>query len=690
MSSTAAAPRPIGADEARAALDDVLASMAGVAAVARPGQAEAVAGLVAERGRVLVVQATGWGKSAVYWAATRANRAAGHGPTVVVSPLLALMRDQIEAAGRAGVQAASINSSNVEEWDEVYERLRADELDVLLISPERLASPSFTARLDELTTRVGLLVIDEAHCISDWGHDFRPDYQRIASVLVAAGDVPVLATTATANSRVTADVAAQLGEATTVIRGGLARSSLRLDVVPDLDATQRWAWVAAALGRLDGSGIVYALTVAEAERLAGFLQHAGIDAVAYTGQLDADARAAIEARLQANDVKAVVATSALGMGYDKADLAFCIHVGSPSSPVAMYQQVGRAGRAIDDAVAVLLPAETDERLWEYFATAGIPDPELVERVLDHLAEGPASVPTLEQVTGARRSRIDALLRVLAVDGAVVRGSGGWSSTGERWTFDRAKYAALRAVRDVEAELMREYARRERCLMLLLQESLDDPDPAPCGRCGVCTGHPVVPVELDETAIAAVREWMRDQPTRLEPRKMWPSGVAGWRGRIAGCEQGRAIAFADDPAWPDVIAEVAANRCGPASEAAALRVLGAWRREWAARPTVVVPLPGPDGGAYASRLAAAIGEAGNLPVTEPLRWSGGAVTLDGSSAARVRALTERLTIDADLAPGGVVLLVAGQARTAWTVTLAAAFLRDHGAAAVLPLVAHQHP
>lgn len=688
-------PRAISPADAHAALAEVLAGMAGPGAVARDGQAQAVAGLVADRGRVLVVQATGWGKSAVYWAATKANRAAGHGPTVVVSPLLALMRDQIDAAARAGVAAATINSSNTDDWDGVYERLRADEVDVLLISPERLASPSFAARLDDLSARIGLVVIDEAHCISDWGHDFRPDYQRIAGVLLRAGDIPVLATTATANSRVTADVAAQLGDSTTVIRGGLARSSLRLDVADGLDATERWAWVSAALAEVPGSGIVYALTVAEAERLAAFLQHAGHDAVAYTGQLDADARAAIESRLQANEVKAVVATSALGMGYDKADLAFCFHVGSPSSPVAMYQQVGRAGRAIDDAVAVLLPAETDERLWEYFATAGIPDPDLAARVLDRLTEGSASVPTLESVTGARRGRIEALLRVLAVDGAVVRAGGGWESTGEPWVFDRAKYATLRAARDAEAELMRSYARKQRCLMLLLQEALDDPDPTACGRCGVCTGAPVLAATPSAAAVEQVRDWMRDQPTRIEPRKMWPSGVDGWRGRIAGCDEGRAIAFADDPAWPDVIAEVSGGIAGEASAAAALRVLGRWRRDWASRPTVVVPLPGPDGGRYATQLAEAIGGAGKLPVATPLRWSGSALTLDSASAARVRALTERLTLEADAVDdgglaGSTVLLVAAQARTAWTTTLAAALLRRAGAARVLPLVAHQHP
>ncbi|MCU1501896.1 MAG: putative ATP-dependent helicase [Ilumatobacteraceae bacterium] len=682
---------PISQHDAEEALREVLVDMAGSSATARDGQADAVVELVTNRGRVLVVQATGWGKSAVYWAATRANRAAGRGPTLVVSPLLALMRDQIDAAARAGVTAATINSTNHDDWDAVYERMRANTIDVILISPERLASPSFTAKLGELTGRLGLVVIDEAHCISDWGHDFRPDYQRIATVLLNTPGVPVLATTATANARVTTDVAGQLGTDTRVIRGSLARSSLRLDSLPGMNAIERWAWVSGALGQIPGSGIVYALTVAEAERLAGFLQSAGHDAVSYTGQHDADTRAEVERRLQANDVKAVVATSALGMGYDKGDLAFCIHVGSPSSPVAMYQQVGRAGRAIDDAVAILLPAETDERLWEYFATVGIPDPALAAQVLEQLASGAASLPSLEQSTGARRGRIEALLRVLSVDGAVVRRGQGWEATGRPWTFDAAKYATLRAGREVEAEMMRTYARKQACLMQQLQLALDDPEPAACGRCGFCTGRPVVgdgtPAAED---VDAARLWMRGSSNVVEPRKMWPSGVNGRKGRITGADQGRAIAFADDPAWPEVIGEVAAGHAGEESLAGALRVLGQWRREWPERPTLVVPLPGPDGGRYAVELAEAIGAAGKLPVADVLEWSGRPASSDGSSGARLKQLIDRLTLGQGNHVDGVVLLVAGTYRSGWTATLAAALLRSAGATRVLPLVAHQQP
>src|SRR4051794_5225928 len=392
--------QPVAVDAADQHLDRILHALAGPAAVARDDQRQAVRALVADRRRVLVVQATGWGKSAVYWAATAALRAAGAGMTLVVSPLLALMRDQVSAAERAGLVAATINSTNFEDWDDVLARVDADEVDVLLVSPERLGNPRFEARLPRLLAATGMVVIDEAHCISDWGFDFRPDYQRLTRHLLAlAPGTPVLATTATANARVTADVADQLGSDTATFRGSLARTSLRLAVVPGLTALDRWAWVADALGRIEGSGIVYTLTVAEADRVANFLGSAGFEVAAYSGRLDAPARVEIEDRLRRNELKAVVATSALGMGYDKPDLAFCIHVGSPASPVAYYQQVGRAGRALDTALAILLPAENDEKIWQYFASASVPDPDLVQRLLVELGDSPATLPTIESATG---------------------------------------------------------------------------------------------------------------------------------------------------------------------------------------------------------------------------------------------------------------------------------------------------
>ena len=530
----------------------VIIAAAGPEARPRPDQIRAVDELVEHRRRVLVVQATGWGKSAVYWAATAALRGRGAGPTLVVSPLLALMRDQIAAAERTGLRAATINSTNIEDWAQVLDELRADRLDLLLISPERLANPRFANELPDLLARCGLLVIDEAHCVSDWGFDFRPDYQRLTRILLRLSpDTPVLATTATANERVTADVAAQLGADSVTLRGSLARASLRLAVVPELSTLEGYAWVADALAAMPGSGIVYVLTVAETERLSSFLRERGHDVAAYSGQTQN--REELEDRLRANDIKALVATSALGMGYDKPDLAFCVHLGSPASPVAYYQQVGRAGRALDDAVAVLVPGSSDERIWEYFATVGIPTDDQVRRVLGVLDSGPQSLPAIEAATGIRRGRLETLLKILAVDDVVARDPAGWRAGSQPWVYDEAKWSALRRVRSAEADLMRRFAHGEGCLMQFLQQALDDPDPHPCGRCSVCTGALPTPGgrPAQETVAAALR-FFRGQDVVLEPRKLWPSGLPGRKGRITGLLPGRALAFADDPAWAEAL------------------------------------------------------------------------------------------------------------------------------------------
>ena len=689
-------------------LATTIRSAAGEDATPRPDQVRAVTELVDRRQRVLVVQATGWGKSAVYWGATAALRAAGAGPTLVVSPLLALMRDQIAAAERAGLRAATINSTNFEEWDQVLTALTAGEVDVLLISPERLANPRFAARLPELLSQVGMLVIDEAHCVSDWGFDFRPDYQRLTRTLLElAPGTPVLATTATANQRVTTDVAAQLGEDTVTLRGSLARASLRLAVVPGLSPLERYAWVAEALRTLPGSGIVYVLTVAEADRVTAFLQHQGLDVAAYTGRTEN--REELEDRLRDNRVKALVATSALGMGYDKPDLAFCVHLGSPASPVAYYQQVGRAGRALPDATAVLVPSSGDERIWEYFATAGIPDPEQAETVLTELGRAaeedpgpdesgppagmePVSETALSSATGIRPGRLSTLVKILAVDGAVRRVEGGWVGTGQPWHFDAPKWDELRSVRAAEADLMRRYAHGEGCLMQFLQQALDDPDPQPCGRCSVCDGQlPEPGARPSEDTVTAARSFFRGLDVRVEPRKLWPPRTPQVKGKIRGIAEGRAIAFADDPAWAESLAGLW-RQDGPAPQevlSASVAVLSRWAREWQ-RPTAVVPMPSRRFPQLIRSVAEHLAQVGKLPLVEALEISGPPPREDTTSASRVTDLLTGMRAKPDVELSGPVLLVDDTIRTRWTVTVAAQLLGIAGASTVLPLAIHQLP
>ena len=430
-------------EDLRAAADAVLTRLVGDPggeARLREDQWRAIEALVADHRRALVVQRTGWGKSAVYFVATALLRERGSGPTVIVSPLLALMRNQVEAAARAGIRARTINSANTEEWDTVQAEVAAGDVDVLLVSPERLNNPDFRDQvLPKLAAATGLLVVDEAHCISDWGHDFRPDYRRLRTMLAdLPPGVPVLATTATANARVTADVAEQLGtgEGSTealVLRGPLDRESLSLGVLPLPDAAHRLAWLADHLHELPGSGIIYTLTVAAAEEVTAFLRHRGHTVSSYTGKTENADRQQAEDDLLANRVKALVATSALGMGFDKPDLGFVVHLGSPSSPIAYYQQVGRAGRGVEHAEVLLLPGREDEAIWKYFASLAFPPEEQVRRTLDVLAAAgrPVSLPALEPQVELRRSRLEIMLKVLDVDGAVQRVKGGWTSTGRR-------------------------------------------------------------------------------------------------------------------------------------------------------------------------------------------------------------------------------------------------------------------
>src|SRR4051794_3036730 len=439
---------------------ELLRSLAGPDAAFREHQLEAIGDLVEERRRVLCVQRTGWGKSAVYFIATALLRRSGAGPTVLISPLLALMRNQIAAAERLGLRAVTVNSTNRDDWDAVAAQLDADEVDLLLISPERLNNPQFRETMLPLfIERVGLLVVDEAHCVSDWGHDFRPDYRRIRDVLAALPqDVAVLGTTATANDRVVADVSEQFKIGSdeahlTVYRGPLGRASLRLEVVELPSAADRLAWLATWLPQLPGSGIVYCLTKRDTETVAEWLNSRGISAVAYSGEVGDDERVEAEGRLLRNEVKAVVATSALGMGYDKPDLGFVVHFQAPSSAIAYYQQVGRAGRGVEEAHVVLLRGHEDRRIQDYFIETAFPPRALVEQVLGAL---PATITGIQAEVNLGKTRIEALLKVLDVEGAVRRDGSEWALTGEPWAYDEERYARLTALRRAEQEAMFAY------------------------------------------------------------------------------------------------------------------------------------------------------------------------------------------------------------------------------------------
>ena len=666
------------------------------------GQLEAIASLVRDRQRALVVQRTGWGKSAVYFVATALLRAAGAGPTVIVSPLLALMRDQVAAAARAGVRAVTINTANATEWGEVYQQLADDQVDLLLVSPERLNNPSFREhQLPDLAARCGLLVVDEAHCISDWGHDFRPDYRRIRDLLGSLRDgIPVLATTATANSRVVDDVTEQLGHGghqVLTVRGSLARSSLRLGVLKLPYEETRIAWLVAHLGDFTGSGIIYTLTVAQAEDLAVLLAKHGYPVAAYTGRTEPAEREELEARLRGNRVKALVATSALGMGFDKPDLGFVIHLGAPSSPVAYYQQVGRAGRAVASADVLLLPTPADREIWHYFATASMPEEGSASAVIEALrdAGGPLSTPALEAIVDVRRTRLELLLKVLDVDGALTRARGGWQATGASWAYDSERYQRVAAARQREQQLMLDYLDTPGCRMAFLQQTLDDPSPAPCGRCDRCA-EPWYAASVSAAAAESARTELDRVGVELAPRSLWPTGMANLGVQVSGrigagetAEHGRVLARFTDLGLGQQLRGLLAEPDAPVPEWVlpyCFQVLQEWG--WAERPAAVVAVPSRAHPQLVGSLAAGIASRGRLVDLGTLRLVGSEVERAGNSAFRLRQVFDRFALTADQSEqlptlAGPVLLVDDLVDSRWTLTVAARLLRSAGAASVLP-------
>ena len=465
----------------RARATELLRIIAGESAVFHPDQFEAIEALVDHRRKALVVQRTGWGKSAVYLIATKMLRERGAGPTVIVSPLLALMRNQIEMTDGLGINAVTVNSTNTDTWEEVFEQIRDGEVDLLLISPERLNNPKFARDvLPVLTSRIGLLVVDEVHCISDWGHDFRPDYRRLSNVVeLLPRGIPVLGTTATANSRVVADVEAQLGGDLFSIRGTLDRESLELHVVDMPSRAERMAWLVGAIPGLPGSGIVYCLTVRDADRIAEWLRRNGIDAEAYSGKVDTETRLEIEHRLGTGELKVVVATSALGMGYDNPHIEFVIHYQSPGSPIGYYQQVGRAGRAVSHSYGVLLSGSEDIDIQDYFIRTAFPGKDSVDAVLNALRSNDGlRLYDLDAIVNVPTMRLTAMLKILEVEGAVYRTNGKWFRSAARWDYPTERVEAVTAQRKAEQQAMLRYLESDSCLLEQLRAELDDREQSP--------------------------------------------------------------------------------------------------------------------------------------------------------------------------------------------------------------------
>jgi ATP-dependent DNA helicase RecQ len=490
----------------------------------RQGQWQAIESVAIHKKRALIVQRTGWGKSIVYFLATKLLREQGAGPTLLISPLLSLMRNQIRMAEKIGVRAFTINCQNKTQWDQVQENIKSDQCDILLISPERLNNYAFqTQILPLLVEKVGLLVVDEAHCISDWGHDFRPDYRRITRIIqyLPAG-VPVLGTTATANNRVVQDIKEQFGHSILVLRGPLVRTSLRLQNIVLPSKADRLAWILENINKFPGSGIIYCLTVPDTMLVADWLIHNHISAAAYYG--DADNREVMESQLLNNDLKVLVSTVALGMGFDKPDVGFVIHFQRTGSVVAYYQQVGRAGRALERSYGILLSGQEDDEIQEYFIRSAFPSYTVLTEILSTLEKHEClKISQLQPFINNPYGVIEKALKILEIDGAVTLKGGKYTRTANRWKYDQARIANVSAQRQKELIEIQAYVQHKGCLMEFLENALDDEHPAPCGRCANCQKKGLSALVSDELSNQA-KVFINSRNICLLPRKYFPSLV----------------------------------------------------------------------------------------------------------------------------------------------------------------------
>ena len=670
---------------------ELLHAIAGPEATFRQGQREAIDAVVAERRRVLLVQRTGWGKSAVYFIATRLLRDSGAGPTILVSPLLALMRNQIQMAQRAGVRAHTINSENRDDWEEITEAIGRDQVDLLLVSPERFNNSAFRAEvLPMVAARSGLLVIDEAHCISDWGHDFRPDYRRLVRVLeLLPTGAPVLCTTATANDRVIEDIQAQLGAELVTQRGPLARESLALSMLETSSQPDRLAWLADVVPGLHGSGVIYALTIADTHRVASFLRTQGIDAHAYSGETEPERRLELEEALIANEVKALVATSALGMGFDKPDLGFVIHYQSPGSAIAYYQQVGRAGRALPHAPVVLLRGTEDRDIQDYFIVSAFPSRSKAEDAIGLLEQRAGTVAESEILSAVNvgQMRLRNMLKILEVEGAIERAGSKWRRTSEPWTYDEERLRRVTEVRRAEQAAMEQYGRTGKCLMEFLLQQLDDPGAEPCGRCMVCAGDSPE-VELDPAIVAKAREHLRWAELLVEPRLQWPSGMTEPKGRIPEelrMQPGRALSVLNDGGWGGLVRKgLEEGEFSDALVQAAAELVG---KRWRPDPpaTWVTCVPSPDRPAvpgFAERLAAAL-VLPFRPIVSKTRETKPQKELENSQQ-QFANVWGAFAVGGSPDPGPV-LLVDDLVDSRWTLTVVATALLEAGSGPVSPFV-----
>lgn len=684
--------------DARRALELLRVGSGRADAEFRDGQEEAIRHVVEGRGRLLVVQKTGWGKSFVYFIAAKMLREAGAGPALLISPLLALMRNQVAAAERMGVRAATLNSENSEDWPSIIERISRGEVDILLFHPKQLVSTRFQEQiLLPVADRISLLVIDEAHCVSDWGHDFVPEYRVISRTVGALPrNLRLLATTATANNRVMGDLVSLLGPDLSVSRGDLGRPSLTLQAIRLPSQAARLAWLAEQVGALVGSGIIYTLTVRDANLVANWLRSRGLGVEAYSSETG-ERREPLEQALLNNDVKALVATQALGMGFDKPDLAFVIHYQVPGSVVHYYQQVGRAGRALDNAYGVLLSGEEDADIAEWFIRTAFPTRQEVASVLEALEAAPLglSVPELLTRVNLSKGRIEKTISLLSLEAPAPIAKQGtkWQLTAATLSesfWERAE--RLTALRREEHQQMQDYVQLAFGQHMAFLIGALDGDP----RGATPPSLPPLPEVVDSDLVEEAVRFLRRTSLPIEPRKRWPIGgmplyrLASSSTIDLQAQPGLALSVWGDAGWGTLVrrGKYHDGRFSDDLVAACVEMIKAWNPQppltWVTCiPSLRHPTLVPD---FAERLSAAMRLQFHV-VLEKTDARPEQKTM-ANSAQQARNIDGSLALNGRPVPDGPVLLVDDMVDSRWTLTVAAWLLRRGGSGAVWPLALSQ--
>ncbi|MEI6772694.1 MAG: RecQ family ATP-dependent DNA helicase [Planctomycetota bacterium] len=661
----------------------------------REDQEKAIKIVVEGGKRLLVVQKTGWGKSFVYFIATKLLREMGTGPALLVSPLLSLMRNQIDAAKRMGLRAVKVTSDNRAEWGDIFEKITRKEIDILLISPERLSNEEFKEQvLSKIAATISLLIVDEAHCISDWGHDFRPDYRYLERIVKSLPpNLRILATTATANNRVMRDLVEVLGPNLEVLKGDLNRNSLTLQTIEIPGQAQRLDWLAKTLPNLQGTGIIYAITVKDAELIAYWLKSRGLKVESYTGQLDTERREELEIALLENKVKALVATVALGMGYDKPDISFVIHFQMPGSAVGYYQQVGRGGRAIKSAYGILLKGEEDYKINEWFIKSAFPTPNEVVEILTAFEDEPDGLSTSELCGKVNLSlgRIKTTIDILSLESPapILKTDGKWQLTSSALSMNfwsRAK--RLTDLRYKELNQMLEYVKLPfGAHMNFLIKELDG-DPSTIKP----QNSPALPETVDKSLEGFGLKFLYGFHRSLEPRKKWPNeGMQAYRlkGLIKAehrAEIGRSLCYYNDDGWGKLVQEgkYKTNNFSDQLVDACLDMIKKWNPK--PFPTWVTCLPSlrnptlvPD---FAKKLAKAL----NLPFVMAITK-----TIErppqkemANSVKQARNIDGSLDVKNLPFNNGPVFLIDDTVDSKWTFTVASWILRNNGSGQVWPL------